>query len=78
MTCMPIAFEITDTGLVRELNALETARALADIRRWRQKTAQPAPRSTLRHLVPDRLILSSTLGALFSVTVALCQIAGAI
>ncbi|MFI5308712.1 MAG: hypothetical protein ACHQ53_15250 [Polyangiales bacterium] len=78
MTCMPIAFEITDTGLVRELDAVETARALANIRRWRRETAQPSRWSSLMRLVPDRLILGSALGALFSVTVALCQIAGAI
>jgi hypothetical protein len=78
MTFAPIAFEITDTGLIRELDAYETACALADIRRWREKPAASRQPLNLRRFSPDRMMLGSVLGAFLTVTVALCQIAGAI
>jgi hypothetical protein len=78
MTFAAIAFDITDAGAVRELDAYETACALADVHRWCDKSERSAQPASLRHFTPDRLVLGGVLGAIFGIAVALGQIAGAI
>ena len=72
-----IAHEITPNGIFRELDAYETACALADVHRWPAKLVRPRRPRILRAPSADRAVFGTVVGATLTVVVALCQIASA-